>query len=55
MQKRASDKLEEGLARARAAVRKAAASIGNVSEIIDSASNNIISPAIYRNPAAFLQ
>ncbi|KAH6782874.1 Exostosin family protein [Perilla frutescens var. hirtella] len=50
--KRASNELEEGLARARAAVRKVA-SIRNKSVIINT--NHIISSAIYRNPSAFLQ
>ncbi|KAG6409476.1 hypothetical protein SASPL_127516 [Salvia splendens] len=50
--KRASDKLEEGLARARAAVRRVA-SLRNKSVIIDS--NHSISSSIYRNPNAFLQ
>ncbi|XP_057799978.1 probable glycosyltransferase At5g25310 [Salvia miltiorrhiza] len=51
--KRESGKLEEGLARARAAVRRVA-SIRNKSVIIDG--NHIISSSsIYRNPSAFLQ
>ncbi|XP_047975552.1 probable glycosyltransferase At5g25310 [Salvia hispanica] len=53
MQKRESDKLEEGLARARAAVRRVASIRNNKSVIMDS--NHIISSSIYRNPTAFLQ
>ncbi|KAG6407990.1 hypothetical protein SASPL_130992 [Salvia splendens] len=51
--KRESDKLEEGLARARAAVRRVASIRNNNSVIMDS--NHIISSSIYRNPTAFLQ
>lgn len=48
MQKRASDKVEEGLARARAAVR-------NKTAVVIMESNHILSSGIYRNPNAFLQ
>ncbi|KAL1552253.1 putative glycosyltransferase [Salvia divinorum] len=50
--KRASDELEEGLARARAAVRRVAP-FRNKSVIVDS--NHNLSSSIYRNPSAFLQ
>ncbi|KAL3655840.1 hypothetical protein CASFOL_000236 [Castilleja foliolosa] len=50
--RRANNKLEQGLARARLAIRKAS-SMRNKSVIIGK--NDILSPAIYRNPSAFLQ
>ncbi|KAK4388646.1 putative glycosyltransferase [Sesamum angolense] len=49
--RRAENKLEQGLARARAAILKAA-SATNSSIIIN---NEILSPAIYWNPSAFYQ
>ncbi|KAL0394287.1 UNVERIFIED_CONTAM: putative glycosyltransferase [Sesamum latifolium] len=52
MQRRAENKLEQGLARARATILKAA-SAANPSIIIKN--NDIISPAIYWNPSAFYQ
>ncbi|PIN00291.1 Acetylglucosaminyltransferase EXT1/exostosin 1 [Handroanthus impetiginosus] len=52
IRKRANNKVEQGLARARAAIRKAA-SIRNVSVIIKK--NEILSSAIYRNPSTFLR
>ncbi|KAI3468005.1 hypothetical protein Pfo_024668 [Paulownia fortunei] len=50
--RKANNKLEQGLARARAAIRKAA-STRNLSVIIKN--NDILSSAIYRNPSAFFQ
>ncbi|KAL8496951.1 hypothetical protein ACS0TY_020582 [Phlomoides rotata] len=52
VRRRTRSRLEQGLARARAAVRKAA-SIKNRSVIINN--NDFLSSAIYRNPGAFLQ
>ncbi|KAL6534110.1 hypothetical protein OROHE_013943 [Orobanche hederae] len=50
--RKANNKLEHGLGRARAAIRKAA-SIRNKPVIINS--NDILSPEIYWNPTAFFQ
>lgn len=47
-----SNKLEQGLARARASIRKAA-SMRNLSQIVNNHDN--VFTNIYRNPASFFQ